>query len=670
MDTVKPGPREKKSLLTHGWIMTVTLLVIYLTLLWSMRNRQMKFSYLQKTLCFGLSLFLFHFIIRIEVIGLSLFLVIKYPTALITTLHASIHDFIYLGIMTAFFGCLIFLIQKLKWQKSLYFIFVFFGLFSLAVALLNIKTIGYLSKPFTYQWLYYSDFLASTEAWQAFTNEGSILLIFNIIALIMAGLALARVILLFHAFLMESIFKKLSQVIIGMALLGLVMLYILTNHNNIDPGKIENPVVAFVSSFISANTQGQFFSMSIPENTFSPTVGTPINNALPEDRDIKNVVVIVLESAGAEYFDLYGGNYGLTPDLSRFSEHAVWFENAYAHAPATNKSMVSLLCSMYPWVSYKTLTQEYPNLDIPSISSTFKDNGFRTSFFTSSDLTFQQIGKFLSNRGFDTIEDFNTITCDQQFKLESDDFEYGDGIDDMCLADRFSTWLEEDSTIPFFSIIWTVQGHYPYFTSTEEKKFSVNHPNFNRYLNAIERDLGMVDHILDQLKINHLDSTTLVVIMGDHGETFGRHSQNGHGSNIYEENLRIPLLFINPQLFSGQKSQQLAGIKDVASTINAIMKLPIPETWQGRDLLSSESDEIYFFAPWSGYRIGYRKGNIKFIFDEMEGSSEVYDLANDPREEKNLNGEYADSIPRAREAIGAWVQFQQRYIEALIRQNN
>lgn len=660
---------KKKSLLTHGWIGTFVLLTIFLVLSRSMRNRQVTHGYGQKTVCLGLSLCFLHYLIRIEVIGFGMSWVVKHPTALPITLHASIPDFLYMGSMTIVFFLFISLARKSTWQKYLYFLFAFIGFFSLLAALLNIKTIAYLGKPFTYQWLYYSDFLASTEAWQAFVNEGSMSLVLNIIALGIAGLVLSKTLSLVYAFFINSGCIKAGRAISGTAVLAISVLYVLPHQNGIDLGKIENPVLAFVTSYFTANTDGHFFSMPIPDTTFSPKRGTPITNLLPDDRDIKNVVVIVLESAGAEYFDLYGGNYGLRPDLSRFSENAVWFENAYAHAPTTSKSMVSLLCSMYPWISFKTLTQEYPGLEMPSISSTLKDHGYRTSFFTSSDLTFLQMGKFLSNRGFDTIEDYNTITCGQQFKLVSDYYHHGDGIDDICLADRFNTWLEEDSASPFFSLLWTVQGHYPYFISGDEKDFNVGNPTFNRYLNALQRDLDMVDQVLNQLKTRNLDSSTLVVIMGDHGESFGRHSQSGHASNIYEENLRIPLLFINPLLFSGQKSHQLAGVKDIASTINGILKLPTPENWQGRDLLSSESDEMYFFASLNGYRFGYRKGNLKFIYDELEGTSEVYDLAIDPREEKNIKDVYADSIPSAREAIGSWVQFQQRYIEALTRQN-
>lgn len=666
----KSVSQDKKGLLIHGWILMIVMLVILLTLSIIIRNRQLTISYQQKIVSLGLSLLLFHYLIRVEVVEVDFLWILKYKDSLIYTLRALKYDLLYLGILSVFFVGLMYILEKAKWKKLLYILYVFIGLFSLLAALINIKTIAYLSKPFTYEWLYYSDFFSSEDAKQTIMTEGSLLLVFNIIALSIAALALAKILLLAYTYLMNSWFKKFGQVAIGITFLVGGILFFLPTSAKVDLGKKENPVVAFMVSYFSANTAGHFFTMPLLNDTFSPTLGNPIKNILPEDRVIENVVVIVLESAGAEYFDLYGGNYGLTPDLSHFSEHALWFENAYAHTPSTNKSLVSLLCSIYPQVSYKVLTQEYPDIELPSISSIFKTHGFRTSFFASSDLSYQKADQFLSKRGFDTIEDFSTITCDQQFKLINDEYKYGDGIDDMCLADRFISWIDEDKENSFFSILWTVQGHYPYFINGEEKDFKVNMPMFNRYLNALQRDLDMVNHIMDQLKIRGLDSLTLIVLTGDHGEAFGRHSQSGHASNIYEENLRIPLLFINSQLFSGQKSQQLAGIKDVSTTICAIMNLPIPDTWQGRDLLSSENDEMYFFALWSGHRFGYRKGEMKYIFDEQLGTSEIYNLTNDPHEERNISAEYADSIPRAREAIGSWVQYQKRYIESVTKGKN
>ena len=76
---------------------------------------------------------------------------------------------------------------------------------------------------------------------------------------------------------------------------------------------------------------------------------------------IRNVILFVFESLPAEYVDVYGSKYNVTPELTKWKPHAVTFRNIYAHAPSTNMSMLSLLCSAYPALSYESITEQRPD---------------------------------------------------------------------------------------------------------------------------------------------------------------------------------------------------------------------------------------------------------------------------------------------------------------------
>jgi phosphoglycerol transferase MdoB-like AlkP superfamily enzyme len=370
------------------------------------------------------------------------------------------------------------------------------------------------------------------------------------------------------------------------------------------------------------------------------------------------------------YFDGYGGNYQLSPNLNKYSSEALVIDQMHAHAPATNRSLVSILGSVYPYLSFKSLTQEAPDIDIPTISSVLKNEGYRTSFFSSADLNFQNCREFLAHRHFDRIEDFTNIKCSEEFHLDNTTYKEGNGIDDMCLADRLTSWLDEDTTKNFFSMIWTVQGHYPYFFAGEEEDFGVSNLTLNRYLNCLKHDDKLIGKIMHSLEERRLDSTTLVVVCGDHGEAFGQHRQFGHGDAIYEENLRVPLYFINPVLFHGERKKDIAGMKDLATTALSVLHVDIPKAWQGRDLLSTSSDEAFYFAPWSDYLFGYRKDNMKYIFNETRSTVEIYDLNKDPDEKTNLSSPVTEKgVSDARNRVAAWVQFQNNFIRKLRREN-
>jgi arylsulfatase A-like enzyme len=213
-------------------------------------------------------------------------------------------------------------------------------------------------------------------------------------------------------------------------------------------------------------------------------------------------------------------------------------------------------------------------------------------------------------------------------------------------------------------MIWTVQGHYPYFFATEEEDFGVANISFNRYLNTMKHNDELIGAVMKSLKDRGLDDSTLVVVTGDHGEAFGQHGQFGHGTSIYEENLRVPLYFINSTLFHGERKQDIAGMKDLATTVFSIINVDKPEIWQGRDLMSTNSNEVFYFAPWSDYLFGYRKENMKYIFNETQNTIEVYDLNLDPEEKINLFDKTTnEEIEHARYRVAAWVQFQNKFFK-------
>lgn len=434
-----------------------------------------------------------------------------------------------------------------------------------------------------------------------------------------------------------------------------------------EKGKLKNAVSTFVLSMWQSNSS--FSDMSLPED-FRIVTEDKVNSTPSIDTtdQVKNVIVIVMESAGARYMDAWGGNYNITPNLNAQEKNAMVFRNAFAHVPATNKSMVALLCSVYPWISYKSLTQEYPQMELPSLPSVLKKEGYRTSYFTSSDFSFQSGNKFLEHRDFDVIEDYREIACDTLFSISDQDFVEGNGIDDYCLGDRLMRWIDSNRDENFFSVLWTVQAHYPYYVSGDEIDFDVGHPMLNRYLNALRRADELIGSILDALSRRNLDKSTLVIVVGDHGEAFGSHEQYGHASYIYQENLHVPLYFINPVLFKGESNDEIAGLKDIGTTILAILGMEQPEGWQGSDLLSINNDNALFFAPWSDFLFGYREGNMKYIFNETYNTVEVYDLEKDPSESNNIYRKQSqEKIEEIRLKMAARIQYQDNFIKEQIR---
>ena len=173
--------------------------------------------------------------------------------------------------------------------------------------------------------------------------------------------------------------------------------------------------------------------------------------------------------------------------------------------------------------------------------------------------------------------------------------------------------------------------------------------------------------LLRWLENQNLIDSTLVVIVGDHGEAFGRHGHFVHATNIYEEGVHVPLIFINPVLFSGEEYSTIGGLIDIAPTILDILDLQLPQKWQGSSLFSNNRvNRVYFFTAWSNYLFGFRQDNIKFIFDASNNKYEIYDLYKDPQETHNLTEQQPDFVKEGTQRLAAWVQFQNKLFNDLM----
>jgi arylsulfatase A-like enzyme len=582
---------------------------------------------------------------------------------------AGFYDVVYVMIMAGIFLLLIiFLKKRERLCRFIAGVFVALSYTSLIAGILNIRVVETIGKPFNYPWLYYSDFLKSADSHAALSSNVSLEYCIQILMICTAAFFLGMLNIIIADFMLRKLRMKgtLVSSLVCSSAIYVTMAPDAIKHYNWKYETLANPVVAFAGSIGPFSGDPELFTMNVADSLKFDLFLKKHSSPEKKNPAIKNVIVFVLESTPAEYVQPYATNYLVTPELEKYLSESVVFENVYAHAPATNNSMVSILGSTYPWLSYNSITKEHPDVEIETISSELKKHGYRTAFFNSADNRFQKAGEFLANRKFDEIKDCNTLQCSSHFEVKDEKWDYLDGKDDKCTAEDLFSWIKQDPETPFFTMMWTYQTHYPYFVSGEEKPFAPADPVFNRYLNAVHHSDAALGKLLSDLKANGLYESTLVVVVGDHGEAFGRHNQTTHASGIYEENLHVPCIFINPA-FKGERHPGMGGLVDIAPTIMNQLGFPSAEKWQGKDLFSSSyNDRVYFFTPWADYLFGYREGNRKFIYNATKNISEMYDLKKDPQETKNISAEYPDLTSLSHQRIAGWVQSLNKYMSSLL----
>jgi arylsulfatase A-like enzyme len=653
-----PVPKVPLTILDYSGKILVFSICAFLLLVFLLRRKGQWPVYpgaVNVVVCGAFLLALFLMLVRPSVAGYSWDLYFDPMMHLDKFFLGAFYDVEFVFCLAALFVIMIIIMRRYKRSyKIITPLFLTLCVLLLIVGILNIKIVENIGRPFSYQWLYYSDFLDSADARVAMNEHLSGDYVLSIISLCFSFLLLIATLVLFTYILpADRSFLKVSYICIpALAILYLMIAGSSVEGMKIDRNKLVNPVLAFAAS-TSPTAQYALLSMEIPESMqFDP--GPKENKGLSSFPKIKNVIVFVLESTPAEYISAYGSKYKITPELDRYVSSSFIFENVYAHAPATNNSMLSILGSVYPWMSHSTLTQEHPTVNIPTISACLKDAGYRTAFFNSADNRFQRANEFLSCRKFDEIKDCNTHNCGQEFTVNEKGWNFLNGKDDECTATEMLDWIKMKEQ-PFFAMMWTYQTHYPYFASGEQLPIESSDPVLNRYLNALHHSDEVFGKMMRSLEEMGLLESTLVVVAGDHGEAFGRHNQVTHALEIYEENLHIPCMLINPA-FKGERKDGIAGLIDIAPTIMDILNVPAPQEWQGKNLFSrTKNDRVYFFSPWSDYLIGYRQGDHKYIFNASKDETEIYDLSKDPLEAHPLSAGSLE-IMECKQRMAAWAQ--------------
>ena len=591
------------------------------------------------------------------------------PEALQVLAIGSRQDFALAMLLTSGFLGVNWLLGGRAGQKPLVISFLAINTIILLWSTANLEVVRLLGEPLTVDWLYYSDFLGSLEAVNGILFSATLGALF-LAALIPAAFMICSVLV---AIALKCLTDSVSRPLIAfVCVLIPVLLYSDHQANTVVPrGKFLNPVVAFAESLLFQNKLNFGPTENVLNDADRLHHTSKLKSSISQSRQfasgVKNVILFVLESTPAEYIQNYGGVHPVTPNMLKYGSSAVRFENIYAHAPATNYSLVSLITSIYPELSSRSMTEQYPDLRLETIASVLSNKGYRTAFFNSSDIRFQGAERFLRNKGFDTIEDYRNWQCETGvYRASSEKWKYLDFSSDLCTVKSLTNWIDKSPTKPFLAAVWTGMTHYPYFTEGEVKQYAPD-DNLNRYLNALRTGDEAFGNLMRFLEDRNLANSTLVVVLGDHGEAFGRHGNFIHASDLYEENVHIPLIFINRQLFSGETSAAVGGIYDIAPTVLNILGMAAPYFWQGQSLFSPQRpDSVYFFSPWNGFLVGYRQGSRKAIYNSDSQEMQIFDLSSDPQESRNLAVEEGESSTEAKQKIVAWVQYQNHYIDSIL----
>lgn len=359
-----------------------------------------------------------------------------------------------------------------------------------------------------------------------------------------------------------------------------------------------------------------------------------------------NIVVLSLDTTRADRLGCYGCADATTPSMDALAAKGVLFEKAYAQAPLTLPSHCSIMTGRYPREhGVRVNGRNSLNNAHPTLATEAKSRGYATGAFVAASVLHSRYGL---NRGFDVFGDdmgpvqFENAHADPQRRGES-------------VTDEALTWLDTVKGGKFLAWLHYYDPHHPYdppepFRSAHESSYDGE----IAYMDA------QVKRVVDWLEANQLTERTLMVLVGDHGESFGEHGEFGHTIFMYDTNLHVPMLMVHPSLPRGRRIADVVEVVDVFPTVLELLGWTRPPDLLSRSLAAaihgaaltpiesySEGQHVNWSYGWAEQR-SLTTARWKYISSTRP---ELYDRSADPEERKSVIDSYPDVAKQMREAL-------------------
>lgn len=376
-----------------------------------------------------------------------------------------------------------------------------------------------------------------------------------------------------------------------------------------------------------------------------------------------NLLLITLDTTRADRLGAWGGPEGLTPILDELASKGVVCERAYAPVPLTLPSHASLLTGLYPPEHGLRVNSGLNRLgpDVPVLPERLRSRGYRTGAFVGS---FVLNRKFGLDRGFEVYDDqMEEARGPTAGDPHGHKMRIGERVVDSALR-----WLTRRPREPFLCWVHLFDPHSPYDSREELFGDQFQDRPYDAGIAYVDRQAG---RLLDYLRKNGLDDRTVVVVVGDHGESLGEHQERSHGFTLYEAALHVPLIirWAGPDAPVRRISTPVS-LVDLCPTLLAALDPGSKLNFSGRSLLpachGADLPQLNLYAesnhPFEECGAAPLRGLVTEQWKYIRSPRpELYDLRADPREERNL----ADDQPTKLEEFER--QLQERESALVLR---
>jgi arylsulfatase A-like enzyme len=370
-----------------------------------------------------------------------------------------------------------------------------------------------------------------------------------------------------------------------------------------------------------------------------------------------NILFVTVDTLRPDRLSINGYHRPTSPNIDRLMSKSIRFDQARTVEPLTGPALCSMFTSTYPHEHGASRNGLRMRTGLASLPKTLQAHGYRTAAYVGS-WTLKDKNTGLAEH----FEEYESVLTRRRWYLFRSEATAED------LTELSTTWLSDHmrqaADQPFFLWVHYIDPHWPYRLDNDHAERlgidrTQNVPAEDRYDTEIAVADSAIGQLLEALDRWSLTHNTIVVFASDHGESLGEHNYWGHGRNLYEPSLLIPMSISWPGRLEPQVIEAPALITDLAPTVLRLVGQSAPPGFTGYDWNAAldgatPPDRITYHEAHKGavvsrhdsdlarrtglLAVGVVAGQRKEVFRPGSGERLVFDLATDPTELESLTG--------------------------------
>lgn len=295
-----------------------------------------------------------------------------------------------------------------------------------------------------------------------------------------------------------------------------------------------------------------------------------------------NVVLICVDTLRFDRLSLHGYPGPISPHIDRLLESGVYFTQARVPEPLTAPAMISVLSSLHPHEHGASRNGLAMRPDLPSLPRFLERRGYRRGAFVGNWTLKDKLTGLAEH-----FDDYREILTRRRWLGIFTREATAEDVNEEALQ-----WIEEQvedhPRRPFFVWVHYVEPHAPYrFHREYAERLGIDRAGGaspeERYDTEVAHVDAAIGRFLERLGELSPPSKTLIVFLSDHGESLGEHGYWGHGRNLHEPGLRVPMGIAWPGRLEPGRVDVPASALDLTPTVLGLLGMPVPKALRGHD---------------------------------------------------------------------------------------